>query len=86
MAGGGNIKVVVRCRPLNAREIARGAVGLIRMEGNQTILSRPPDSKTGKESEDIKLSPLTRVIGALTRMHPTMPINKPCTMIWERIY
>lgn len=24
------------------------------MEGNQTILSRPPDSKTGKESEDIK--------------------------------
>lgn len=35
-------------------EIARGAVGLIRMEGNQTILSRPPDSKTGKESEDIK--------------------------------
>ncbi|KAI7877349.1 kinesin-domain-containing protein [Lichtheimia hyalospora FSU 10163] len=54
MAGGGNIKVVVRCRPLNARELARGATGLIRMEGNQTILSRPPDSKTGKESEDIK--------------------------------
>lgn len=35
-------------------ELARGATGLIRMEGNQTILSRPPDSKTGKESEDIK--------------------------------
>ncbi|CDS10964.1 hypothetical protein LRAMOSA03229 [Lichtheimia ramosa] len=51
---GGNIKVVVRCRPLNSRELARGAVGLIRMEGNQTIISRPPDSKTGKESEDIK--------------------------------
>lgn len=51
---GGNIKVVVRCRPMNAREIARGAVGLIRMEGNQTIISRPPDQKTGKDSEDIK--------------------------------
>ncbi|KAI9317238.1 hypothetical protein BX666DRAFT_1857633 [Dichotomocladium elegans] len=51
---GGNIKVVVRCRPLNAREIARGAKGLIRMEGNQTIIYRPDDQKTGKESEDIK--------------------------------
>ncbi|KAI7863812.1 hypothetical protein BDF14DRAFT_1876135 [Spinellus fusiger] len=47
---GGNIKVVVRCRPLNSREIARGAVELIRMEGNQTILRKPP----GKEGEDIK--------------------------------
>lgn len=51
---GGNIKVVVRCRPMNAREIARGAVGLIRMDGNQTIISRPPDQRTGKESEDVK--------------------------------
>ncbi|KAI7850116.1 hypothetical protein BDC45DRAFT_573253 [Circinella umbellata] len=51
---GGNIKVVVRCRPLNSRELARGAVGLIRMEGNQTIISRPPDSRTGKDSEDHK--------------------------------
>ncbi|RCH85478.1 kinesin-like protein Klp8 [Rhizopus azygosporus] len=51
---GGNIKVVVRCRPMNSREIARGAVGLIRMEGNQTIISRPPDQRTGKESEDVK--------------------------------
>ncbi|CAJ0632034.1 4268_t:CDS:2 [Entrophospora sp. SA101] len=38
---GGNIKVVVRCRPLNSREIARGAKCLIRMEGNQTIITRP---------------------------------------------
>ncbi|KAI8639944.1 hypothetical protein BD408DRAFT_434717 [Parasitella parasitica] len=51
---GGNIKVVVRCRPMNAREIARGAVGLIRMDGDQTIISRPPDQRTGKESEDVK--------------------------------
>ncbi|CEP12514.1 hypothetical protein [Parasitella parasitica] len=51
---GGNIKVVVRCRPMNSREIARGAVGLIRMDGDQTIISRPPDQRTGKESEDVK--------------------------------
>ncbi|TIB88541.1 kinesin-like protein [Wallemia mellicola] len=38
----GNIRVVVRCRPLNTREIARGAKGLIRMEGNQTFLEPPP--------------------------------------------
>ncbi|KAI8081649.1 uncharacterized protein BX664DRAFT_197879 [Halteromyces radiatus] len=54
MSGGGNIKVVVRCRPLNSRELARGATGLIRMDGNQTIISKPPDQRTGKESEDIK--------------------------------
>jgi kinesin family protein 1 len=36
-----SIKVAVRCRPLNAREIARGAKCLIRMNGNQTILEAP---------------------------------------------
>ncbi|KAF9645340.1 kinesin-like protein [Thelephora ganbajun] len=39
--GEGNIKVVVRCRPLNSRELARGAKPLIRMQGNQTILDPP---------------------------------------------
>ncbi|KZT12686.1 kinesin-domain-containing protein [Laetiporus sulphureus 93-53] len=39
--GDGNIKVVVRCRPLNSREVARGARCLVRMEGNQTILDPP---------------------------------------------
>ncbi|KAI9020276.1 hypothetical protein CLU79DRAFT_704045 [Phycomyces nitens] len=53
MKGGGNIKVVVRCRPLNAREIARGAISLVRMEGNQTILTKPPSQQT-KSSEDTK--------------------------------
>ncbi|GAA5843636.1 hypothetical protein JCM3766R1_007191, partial [Sporobolomyces carnicolor] len=43
MAGAGNIKVVVRCRPLNQRELTRGAKGLIRMEGNNTYLD-PPDN------------------------------------------
>ncbi|ORX50933.1 kinesin-domain-containing protein [Hesseltinella vesiculosa] len=51
---GGNIKVVVRCRPLNSRELQRGATCLIRMEGDQTIISRPPDQRTGKDNEDIK--------------------------------
>ncbi|GAA5864258.1 hypothetical protein JCM1840_006717 [Sporobolomyces johnsonii] len=37
----GNIKVVVRCRPLNSRELARGAKGLVRMEGNNTFLAPP---------------------------------------------
>jgi kinesin family protein 1 len=37
------VKVAVRCRPLNSREIARGAKPLIRMQGNQTMLD-PPDS------------------------------------------
>ncbi|GBC07139.1 hypothetical protein RclHR1_07290001, partial [Rhizophagus clarus] len=45
--GGGNIKVVVRCRPLNSREIARGAKCLIRMDGNQTIITRPDINDPG---------------------------------------
>ncbi|RCH81242.1 kinesin-like protein Klp8, partial [Rhizopus azygosporus] len=52
MTGGGNIKVVVRCRPLNSREIARGATCLIRMEGNQTIITKPPDHKGSRDTED----------------------------------
>ncbi|KAF8334965.1 uncharacterized protein EI90DRAFT_3280114 [Cantharellus anzutake] len=50
--GDGNIKVVVRVRPLNAREIARGAKFLIRMQGNQTFLD-PPDEKdaSGRATE-----------------------------------
>ncbi|WVQ95660.1 hypothetical protein IAU59_002758 [Kwoniella sp. CBS 9459] len=48
MSGGGNIKVVVRCRPLNSRERARGAKELIRMEGKQTILD--PPEKGGQAS------------------------------------
>ncbi|KAL1953568.1 hypothetical protein VTO42DRAFT_2595 [Malbranchea cinnamomea] len=42
--GGGNIKVVVRVRPFNAREIARNAKCIVRMEGTQTILTPPPDA------------------------------------------
>lgn len=48
--GEGNIKVVVRCRPLNARELARGAKMLIRMQGNQTFLD-PPESGSLQDSK-----------------------------------
>ncbi|KAF7545698.1 hypothetical protein G7Z17_g8984 [Cylindrodendrum hubeiense] len=40
-AGGGNIKVVVRVRPFNGREIDRGAKQIISMKGNQTVLTTP---------------------------------------------
>ncbi|KAI0253043.1 kinesin-like protein [Lactifluus subvellereus] len=46
--GDGNIKVVVRCRPLNARELARGAKPLVRMSGNQTLLD-PPEPGSAQE-------------------------------------
>ncbi|KAF8576210.1 kinesin-like protein [Ramaria rubella] len=45
-AGDGNIKVVVRCRPLNSRELGRGAKPLIRMQGNQTFLDPPEAGST----------------------------------------
>ncbi|TFY53427.1 hypothetical protein EVG20_g10118 [Dentipellis fragilis] len=46
--GDGNIKVVVRCRPLNSRELARGAKPLIRMQGKQTFLD-PPEAGSSQE-------------------------------------
>ncbi|KAK4121448.1 kinesin-domain-containing protein [Parathielavia appendiculata] len=49
--GGGNIKVVVRCRPFNGREHDRGARCIVEMKDNQTILTPPPDS-AGKAVKD----------------------------------
>lgn len=54
----GNIKVVVRCRPLNSRELARGAKCLIRMEaGTHTFLDPPsidePPSDPKSKSKSI---------------------------------
>ncbi|KAF2679363.1 kinesin-domain-containing protein [Lentithecium fluviatile CBS 122367] len=40
-SGGGNIKVVVRCRPFNNREIDRKAQCIVRMDGGQTVLTPP---------------------------------------------
>ncbi|SPN97362.1 probable kinesin [Cephalotrichum gorgonifer] len=50
---GGNIKVVVRVRPFNGRELDRKAKCIIEMKGNQTILTPPPDyEKTVKGAKD----------------------------------
>ncbi|EAS37032.3 kinesin family protein [Coccidioides immitis RS] len=43
--GGGNIKVVVRVRPFNSREIARSAKCIVQMQGNQTVLTPPPGAE-----------------------------------------
>ncbi|KZV79185.1 hypothetical protein EXIGLDRAFT_597751, partial [Exidia glandulosa HHB12029] len=37
-------QVVVRCRPLNTRELTRGAKELVRMVGNQTIIDPPEEA------------------------------------------
>ncbi|KAK7739165.1 hypothetical protein SLS53_005801 [Cytospora paraplurivora] len=50
--GGGNIKVVVRVRPFNSREIDRGAKCIVEMKGNQTVLTPPPDAPQGKNAKD----------------------------------
>ncbi|KAK3837343.1 MAG: hypothetical protein J3R72DRAFT_197694 [Linnemannia gamsii] len=49
MSKGGNIKVVVRCRPLNSREIAKAAECIIHMDGNMTTITKPegPDGSGG---------------------------------------
>ncbi|OAQ29485.1 kinesin-domain-containing protein [Linnemannia elongata AG-77] len=43
MSKGGNIKVVVRCRPLNSREIAKQAECIIQMDGDMTTIRKPDD-------------------------------------------
>ncbi|KAI1284089.1 kinesin heavy chain [Xylaria sp. FL0933] len=53
-AGGGNIKVVVRCRPFNSREIDRGAKCIVEMKDNQTVLTPPHDgAHSGKGPKDL---------------------------------
>ncbi|KAI1081331.1 kinesin heavy chain [Whalleya microplaca] len=53
MAGGGNIKVVVRCRPFNGREIDRGSKCIVEMNNNQTVLTPPPEAAhNAKGSKD----------------------------------
>ncbi|KAI7938110.1 hypothetical protein MJO28_015030 [Puccinia striiformis f. sp. tritici] len=47
----GNIKVVVRCRPLNSREIARGAKVLIRMEAGTHTFIDPPSTENETTSD-----------------------------------
>ncbi|KAL6878832.1 hypothetical protein J3F83DRAFT_724053 [Trichoderma novae-zelandiae] len=50
-AGGGNIKVVVRVRPFNGREIDRGSKCIVDMQGNQTVIT-PPDGHSVKGTKD----------------------------------
>ena len=42
---GGNIKVVVRVRPFNSRELGRKAKCIVRMEDGQTVLQPPVDAE-----------------------------------------
>ncbi|KAI0206755.1 kinesin heavy chain [Astrocystis sublimbata] len=51
-AGGGNIKVVVRCRPFNSREIDRGAKCIVEMKNNQTVLTPPDGASSAKGQKD----------------------------------
>ncbi|PNY23100.1 Kinesin-like protein [Tolypocladium capitatum] len=50
-AGGGNIKVVVRVRPFNGREIDRGSRCIVSMKENQTVIS-PPEGHGSKATKD----------------------------------
>ncbi|ODQ49644.1 kinesin-domain-containing protein [Saitoella complicata NRRL Y-17804] len=44
--GAGNIKVAVRVRPFNARELARNEKSIVSISNNQTILTPPSTSKS----------------------------------------
>ncbi|PSK42217.1 Kinesin-like protein unc-104 [Elsinoe australis] len=44
--GGGNIKVVVRVRPFNSRELDRKSKCIVEMKGSQTVLTPAPDPKS----------------------------------------
>lgn len=51
--GGGNVKVVVRVRPFNKREIDRNAACVVQMKGEQTVLVPPPDIDPRKGGKGI---------------------------------
>ncbi|SNX88021.1 probable Kinesin-3 motor protein [Melanopsichium pennsylvanicum] len=55
MADSGNIKVVVRCRPMNSRERNRGASNLIEfVDDRQLVLQPPSDTDTRESSKATK--------------------------------
>ena len=47
---GGNIRVAVRVRPFNSRELERQAKCIVRMENSQTILAVPEDSSRSNQA------------------------------------
>ena len=44
-----NVKVAVRVRPFNKREVGRNAKLIVEMNGNQTIITNPEDPKDQKK-------------------------------------
>lgn len=73
----GNIKVVVRVRPFNRRELDRGAKCVVRMKDAQTILVPPPEaeerlrgSKGGKANDGQKVFAFDKSYWSFDRKDP----------------
>lgn len=73
----GNIKVVVRVRPFNGRELDRRAKCVVQMKDGQTILLPPPEaedrlrgSKTGKVSDGQKVFAFDKSYWSFDRSDP----------------
>ncbi|KAJ8067570.1 hypothetical protein OCU04_004910 [Sclerotinia nivalis] len=76
--GGGNIKVVVRCRPFNSREIDRGAKCIVQMKDAQTIITPPEgheaktrDAKGGKGDTGQKVFAFDRSYWSFDKNDPS---------------
>jgi kinesin family protein 1 len=74
---GGNIKVVVRVRPFNGRELDRKAKCIVQMKGNQTILQPTPEaeerlrgSKGGKVGDGQKVFAFDKSYWSFDRADP----------------
>ncbi|APA11460.1 hypothetical protein sscle_08g062300 [Sclerotinia sclerotiorum 1980 UF-70] len=76
--GGGNIKVVVRCRPFNSREIERGAKCIVQMKDAQTVITPPEgheaktrDAKGGKADTGQKVFAFDRSYWSFDKNDPS---------------
>uniref|UniRef100_A0A3P9PFR7 Kinesin motor domain-containing protein n=1 Tax=Poecilia reticulata TaxID=8081 RepID=A0A3P9PFR7_POERE len=47
---GASVKVAVRVRPFNSRELGRNAKSVIQMQGNSTCISNPKQPKDGAKT------------------------------------
>lgn len=52
-------------------ELARGAACLIRMEGDQTIITKPPDHKGSRDMEDVKAFTFDKSYWSADKSDPT---------------
>ncbi|EKD12941.1 uncharacterized protein L3040_005798 [Drepanopeziza brunnea f. sp. 'multigermtubi'] len=75
--GGGNIKVVVRCRPFNGREIDRGAKCIVQMEGAQTVLIPPPEAEEKMRSGKGGAKDIGRKVFAFDRSYWSFDKSDP---------